>query len=101
MPNPSGTPGGALARDESRHVSQTRGTTAERNFTVRVAIARGPSTARLSDALVVDFDPHRGDLVLGGAHRFEGIQGTERIRCDLGRALCDPCALFGSVGVNA
>src|SRR6202041_2515562 len=33
--------------------------------------------------------------------RFEGIQGPERIRRDLGRALSSPCALLGRLGVNA
>ena len=32
----------------------------------RIAIARGSSISRLSDALAVDFGPHRGDPVLGG-----------------------------------
>jgi hypothetical protein len=53
------------------------GTTAEQNLAVRVTIARRPSISRLSDALAVDFGPHRGDFVLGGPDRLEGIQGTE------------------------
>ena len=44
---------------------------------MRVSIARGPSIARLSDALAVDFGPHRGDPVLGGPDGSEGIQGPD------------------------